>query len=149
MKPLSDKAIRDLLPKEKQYKKFLGGGLYLLIRPNGSKYWRFDYKFSAKRITLSFGVYPDVSLDEALELHDKMRLELKSGINPQIKFNSDRQILKDQKSKSILPVKFLIETDGSLHIRLGKRTVFLTSVEAKELHTFLEATKQLNKSEVR
>ena len=148
MKPLSNKAIHALQPKAKQYKKFFGLGLYLLICPNGSKYWRFDYAFASKRITLSFGVYPNVTIDEVLELHHQARLVLKSGINPQVKMVNDRQFIKDQKAKQLLPTKFLIEIDGSLHIKLGKRTVFLTSLEAKELHTFLEATKQVNKSEV-
>lgn len=148
MKPLSNKTISDFLPKEKQYKKFFGEGLYILIRPNGSKLWRFDYRFANKRITLSLGVYPDITIDNVLELHSKLRDDLKRGTNPQIQLVKDRQFIKDQKFKLITPTKFLLESDGSLHIKLGKRTVFLTAIEAKELHSFLEATKQVNKSEV-
>ena len=45
----------------------MAAGLYLLIKPNGAKWWRFDYTFSGKRKTLSLGVYPDVTLTDARE----------------------------------------------------------------------------------
>jgi hypothetical protein len=41
-----------------------GGGMYLLIKAAG-KYWRMDYKYADKRKTLTFGVYPAVSLAKA------------------------------------------------------------------------------------
>jgi hypothetical protein len=65
--PLTDSAIRNAKPKEKNYKLADGGGLYLLITPKGGKWWRLDYRFNGKRKTLSMGVYPDVSLKSARE----------------------------------------------------------------------------------
>ena len=47
---------------EKQYKLADSGGLYLLVHPNGSKYWRLKYCFLGKEKTMAFGVYPAVSL---------------------------------------------------------------------------------------
>jgi len=62
---LTDTAVKQAAIKEKQYKLSDGGGLYLLIKPNGSKYWRFDYRFAGKRKTLSLGTYPLISLKAA------------------------------------------------------------------------------------
>ncbi len=59
-----------------------GGGLYLLVNPNGSRWWRFDYRFDGKRKTLSMGVYPDVSLKAVRERRDEARKMVESGIDP-------------------------------------------------------------------
>jgi len=57
-------------------------GLYLEVRPNGSKYWRLKYRFAGKENRLSLGVYPDVSLAKARESRDIARKQLKNGIDP-------------------------------------------------------------------
>ncbi|MDY0040626.1 MAG: Arm DNA-binding domain-containing protein [Desulforhabdus sp.] len=54
---LTDTATRSAKPAEKPIKLTDGGGLYLLLQPNGSRWWRFDYRFDGKRKTLSMGVY--------------------------------------------------------------------------------------------
>lgn len=53
--------------KEKSYKLADGGGLYLQVEPNGSRYWRMKYRFAGKEKRLSFGVYPAVSLADTTE----------------------------------------------------------------------------------
>jgi len=59
-----------------------GGGLYLLVKPNGTKYWRYNYRFAGKRKTLALGVYPDTSLADARKLHKAARETLAKGIDP-------------------------------------------------------------------
>jgi integrase len=59
-----------------------GGGLYLLVQPNGAKYWRLDYRFAGKRKTLAVGVYPDVSLSDARERREAARKVLANGADP-------------------------------------------------------------------
>lgn len=80
--PLSDTAVRTAKPLDKPFKLTDGGGLYLLLQPSGSKWWRFDYRFDGKRKTLSMGVYPDVSLKQARERRDAARKLLADGIDP-------------------------------------------------------------------
>lgn len=79
---LTDKAVRAAKPKEKPYKLSDGHGFYLLVHPNGSRYWRMDYKHGEKRATLAIGVYPEVSLKEARLAQTKARDMLAQGINP-------------------------------------------------------------------
>lgn len=59
-----------------------GGNMYLLIQPNGAKYWRMDYRFSGKRNTLALGVYPNVSLAEARDRREQARKLLANGVDP-------------------------------------------------------------------
>lgn len=79
---LTDVAIRNAKPAEKPIKMTDGGGLYLLLNPNGSRWWRLDYRFGGKRKTLSMGVYPEVGLKNARERRDAARKLLANQIDP-------------------------------------------------------------------
>ena len=59
---LTDTRIRNAKPAERAYKLSDGGGMYLLVTPDGPRYWRMDYRFAGKRRTLALGVYPSVTL---------------------------------------------------------------------------------------
>ncbi|HEY0665036.1 MAG TPA: integrase arm-type DNA-binding domain-containing protein [Gallionella sp.] len=59
-----------------------GGGLFLLVHPNGSKYWRMAYRFGGKQKTLALGVYPDVSLSDARERREQARKLLANDTDP-------------------------------------------------------------------
>ncbi len=78
---LTNTAIKNALPKDKQYKLTDGQGLYLLVNKT-NKYWRYDYRFNGKRKTLALGVYPDVSLKEARLAHQRARDQLSQGNDP-------------------------------------------------------------------
>ncbi|MBP5996963.1 MAG: integrase arm-type DNA-binding domain-containing protein [Azonexus sp.] len=79
---LTDTAIRTAKPAEKATKMADSGGLYLLLSPNGSKWWRLDYRFLGKRKTLSMGVYPSVGLKAARDKRDEAKRLLADGIDP-------------------------------------------------------------------
>ncbi|GAA0218646.1 tyrosine-type recombinase/integrase [Castellaniella daejeonensis] len=79
---LSETAIKTAKPGEKPRKLSDEKGLYLLLRPNGGRWWRFDYRFAGKRRTISFGIYPDVSLKAARALRDEARSMVASGVDP-------------------------------------------------------------------
>ena len=63
--PLTDTAVKNAKPEAKPRKLSDERGLYLLITPTGSKYWRFKYRFVGREKMLALGVYPDVSLADA------------------------------------------------------------------------------------
>ena len=79
---LTDPAIRNAKPGDKSIKLSDEKGLYVLVAPNGSRWWRFDYRFGGKRKTLSLGVYPDVGLKEARARRDESRKMIENGVDP-------------------------------------------------------------------
>jgi len=80
--PLNDIACKGFKPENKSYKKSDEKGLYLEVMPNGSKYWRFKYRYNKKEKRLSIGVYPEVSLKEARNKRDEARKLLAENIDP-------------------------------------------------------------------
>lgn len=82
--PLTDTAIRKTKPEQKPLKLRDGGGLYLILRPDGARWWRLDYRrpVTGKRNTLSLGTYPDTGLAEARAGRDQARKQLAAGIDP-------------------------------------------------------------------
>ena len=79
---LTDASIKNAKPKEKAYKLTDGEGMFLLLNPNGSRWWRFNYRIGGKHKQISFGVYPEVTLKEAREKRDEARKMLRDGIDP-------------------------------------------------------------------
>ena len=82
--PLSDTKIRQAKPREKPYKLFDGGGLYLYISPKGAKSWRMKYRhpLTGREQTITFGLYPDISLKKARAMREKVREALLEGRDP-------------------------------------------------------------------
>lgn len=89
---LTDPIIKAAKPKEKAYKLSDGDGLVLLIQPNGSKWWRFRYRYNGKEKMLSIGTYPDVTLKEARLLRVTASDLLKQGIDPSLHRQEQKQI---------------------------------------------------------
>ena len=79
--PITEALCKSLKPKDKDYKIADQNGLSLLVKTNGSKWWRFSYSFDGKRNTLSMGTYPQTSLKEAREKRDAARKMIASGID--------------------------------------------------------------------
>lgn len=69
-------------PRDKAFKLSDGGGLYLLVNPNGSRYWRLKYRFAGKEKLLAVGVYPDVTLAQARNRREEAKKLLGEGKDP-------------------------------------------------------------------
>lgn len=63
-------------------KHYDGGGLFLDVKDNGSKYWRLKYRFQGKENVAALGVYPDVSLKQARERREEAKKLIAQGIDP-------------------------------------------------------------------
>ena len=80
---LSDTAIRKAKPKEKPFKLADGGGLFLLVQPSGSKWWRYKYRFGGKEKLLALGAYPETSLLNARKGHLQAREAWRRAMTPE------------------------------------------------------------------
>src|SRR5258707_11893237 len=79
---LSDTKARNAKPRTKPYKLADGEGLFLVVMPSGSKYWRLRYFFGGKEKLLALGVYPEISLGDARERRAEARKVLAAGGDP-------------------------------------------------------------------
>ena len=70
---LTDIAVRKAKSSDKPQKLADSGGMYLLLQPNGSKYWRLKYRFAGKEKTLALGIYPHISLGVARDKRDEAK----------------------------------------------------------------------------
>jgi integrase len=80
--PLSDVKVRNAKPEAKPYKLADGEGMFLLVHPNGGKYWRLKYRFAGRERILALGVYPEVGIVEARERRAQARKALAAGNDP-------------------------------------------------------------------
>jgi integrase len=79
---LTDTGIKTAKPTQKPYKLFDGRGLYVLINPDGSRWWRFKYRYGGKEKLLALGTYPDTGLKKARDRLGEARRLLADGIDP-------------------------------------------------------------------
>jgi integrase len=92
---LTDTTIRNLKPQnepnKKPYKKSDGGGLYILVTPEGPKLWHLAYRFLGKQKTLALGPYPVVTLAMAREAREQAKRLLAQGVDPSEKRKADKR----------------------------------------------------------
>ena len=102
-----------------------GGGMYLQVQPNASKYWRMNCRINGKQITLSFGLWPDVSLAEARMKQEESKEKIGKGINP----------IKEKREQSRLQLEEMLVKESKEDIQ--KNTFKKVSLEwhkRKTLH---------------
>jgi len=80
--PLTDTAVRNTKRRERPQKLSDGGGLRLLVNPDGARYWRMAYRYQGRQKTLALGVYPIVSLAEARTARDAAKKLLACDFDP-------------------------------------------------------------------
>ena len=82
--PLFDTTIRNAKPREKAYRLFDGGGLYLEVSPAGGKLWRLKYRFGGKEKRLALGSYPVIGLVDARQKRDAAKKLIFDNIDPAV-----------------------------------------------------------------
>lgn len=87
---LSDVRIRKAEIRDKPYKLSDGGGLFVLVKPNGSKLWQQKYRHFGKERLLSHGLYPDVTLAQARKKRDEARAQVANGDDPAVRKRLDQ-----------------------------------------------------------
>lgn len=98
--PLNNTKIDKAKPQQKEFTLSDGKGLYLLIKPNGAKLWRFNYykPFTQpkKRALIGVGKYPDISLQQARAIRDEYLSLLAQNIDPATYRRQQEQTKKDE-----------------------------------------------------
>ncbi|HII0422383.1 TPA: tyrosine-type recombinase/integrase, partial [Klebsiella pneumoniae] len=79
---LTDAKIRSLKPSDKPFKVSDSHGLYLLVKPGGSRHWYLKYRINGKESRIALGAYPAVSLSDARQQREGVRKMLALNINP-------------------------------------------------------------------
>ncbi|EHP0090740.1 tyrosine-type recombinase/integrase [Escherichia coli] len=79
---LTDAKIRTLKPSDKPFKVSDSHGLYLRVKPGGSRHWYLKYRISAKESRIALGAYPAISLSDARQQREGIRKMLALNINP-------------------------------------------------------------------
>lgn len=162
---LTDIKVRTAKPTDKQYKLTDGNGMHLLVHPNGSKYWRLQYRFSGKQKMLALGVYPDVSLADARARRDEARKLLANSIDPADKKKNDKVEQEEARTFEQLAIEWhatnkkwseehsrrvLKSLEDNLFPAIGKRNIIelktrdlLAPIKAVELSGRLEVASRL------
>ena len=86
----TDTYIKRLQPQDKRQEKFEGGGFGILIYPAGTKSWVYRYKMNDKKDFIIFGHYPEMSLAEARKRFNELRETRRSGSNPKLLIDQER-----------------------------------------------------------
>ncbi len=95
---LTDTKVRSAKPEEKEYSLVDGDGMFLLIHPNGSKYWRFRFRFGGRQHLMAFGVYPETSLADARQKREEARRLVAAGVDPR----EHKRAVKEELAKEII-----------------------------------------------
>ena len=93
--PLTDRTIKALKPGSRPRKVSDEKGLYLLLHPNGAKYWRLKYRVAGREKTLALGVYPDVTLSHARDGRDEARRLIARGGDPSASRQAEKLAVAD------------------------------------------------------
>ncbi|MGH8273835.1 MAG: Arm DNA-binding domain-containing protein [Gammaproteobacteria bacterium] len=137
---LTEKSIRAAKPGEKSRKLSDGRGLFLLLNPNGSRWWRLKYRYKGKENQLSLGVYPGVPLNEARAECSHLRALLARDIDPGKARRAERAQERDEAGREA-SARYSLDSDGALAVRLPRRHFALTPRETADLRAFLDATR--------
>lgn len=97
---LTDAACRNAIPRDRDYKLSDSGSLYLLIKPTGTKSWRWKFRFGGKEKQLVIGRYPDMSLAQARLARDGARALVAAGSDPTLVRKQQKARLREQELHS-------------------------------------------------
>lgn len=132
------KSLAALKPKEKAYKVGAGGGLYLEVRPSGSKLWRLKYYFERRERKLTLGSFPAITLPQAAKARDEARATIKAGTDPAAIRKAERaaQAIQRPRAKAF---RLVLTLENSLTIETPRQILSLTPEQTAAVRAFLLA----------
>ncbi len=79
---LTDEEIAAAAPREKAFKLFDGGGLFVLVSPKGAKSFRLKYRLRNREKQATFGLFPEVKIAQARQMRDEAKRLLRDKVDP-------------------------------------------------------------------
>lgn len=132
--PLNDTRLRSLKPSPKAVKLSDGGGLYVHVAPTGAKLWRMSYRFAGRQKTLSFGVYPAISLAAARKRREQAKELIAGGIDPgeRVKVDKQERLSANRNTFAVIADELLdkAEREGRAEGTVGKKRWLLDMAKA-------------------
>ena len=137
--------------------------LYVIVRPNGSKLWRYKYRLGGKANSRGLGKYPDVSLKEARLRRDECRQDVANGVNPKGRWKATHAASMDDTTDSFESVArewydsklpnwepgtssmVLMRLENYVFPKLGTRSI--ADVSAQDIHAMLKPIQDQEKYE--
>lgn len=136
--PLNDTKIKNLKPFEKSKKYSDGGGLYLEVKPSGSKLWRMAYRFTGKQKTLYLGSYPSTTLAQARRKRDNAKDQLALDIDPAAEAKKTKALKKVQSDNTFGSIanEFLAKCtkEGKAETTIVKKRWLIEQVQSSLFH---------------
>ncbi|MGH8111442.1 MAG: Arm DNA-binding domain-containing protein [Rhodanobacteraceae bacterium] len=133
---LDEAALLGAEPRAKPYTIY-GDGDYLIVNPNGSKWWRMNVRRNGIDTTLSLGTFPQTSLAEAIAEHRRIRAQTSMGINPAAARRAAREGSTLGQGAAF---SLAISADGALSVTVGEQTLHLTRYQTAAIRSALMAT---------
>jgi hypothetical protein len=133
---LTDAAIRKARATSKARKLGDGHGLFLTLRPDGARYWRFKYRFAGKEKQLSFGVYPAVSIASARTQRAEARALLDQGIDPSAARREAKWAATAAEAQTETSPRVVL-IDGAVEVWCGKTALRLSAIQARAVRDLL------------
>lgn len=135
--PLSEERINTANPSEKTYSLFDDGGLFLLVKPDGRKRWRLKYRFGGKEKALSFGMFPDVSLNDARSRRDLAKELLAQVVEPSAVRKEEKARDRAERLEIRRTPSLRVTIDGKIEIWKGGNVMRLERGEAQFIANLL------------
>ncbi|NBX67227.1 MAG: DUF4102 domain-containing protein [Proteobacteria bacterium] len=131
---LTELKLKGLKPKAKTYRLADSNGLCIEVRPTGSKYWRYRYRFAGKFQMLALGEYPLVSLSDARQARNEAKLLLAQGKHParEKKAEKIRKTTANENTFEAVARRWMAIKSKNLNPKYAKQ-----SLERMEQHVFL------------
>lgn len=134
-RPLTDTEVKKTKPKAKEYSLADGNGLYLRVKPSGSKHWIFNYSrpFTKARANISLGQYPTVSLAKARLARQQNLALLSDDIDPRTHKIEQQRLNTETHGNTLRKV-----ADDWFHVKKSKVTKDYADdiYRSLELHIF-------------
>lgn len=119
--PLTSSQVQNARPLDKPQKLRDGGGLFLLVTPDGAKLWRWDYRrpVTGRQNTIGLGAFPAIRLAEARERVRQGRELLAKGIDPSEQRRAEQAAAKEHVANTFEAVASELLTQRAKELAAG------------------------------